>query len=401
MEKKNCLLVLPRSIFPVIGGYAIKNKELIKILNERYKLSLVVISDHIPTEKEENFYLNHSSNYKIFVYGRSKYILNAFKSLFSKESLQVGYFYFQTVQKYIDSILSSQDIVIGALIRAMKYLNTSNDAIKVFDMVDSIAINYQRSKDNVKSIFWKLIYNIEAQRLFRSEEYWIKKSDVTFLFNWREVDYWKQHGNVCLLPHGVNEALFSYDKYDSKYSDVVSFIGKMDYQPNVDAVLWYLRNVHSEIGDNVPFYIVGACPTKEVLLEANKYPNVIVTGFVEDPFIIIKSSLAVVAPMQTGAGIQNKILESMALGKAVITTTLAAMPILGAVDGLHLAIADDSGDFIRIIKQYKDNKEIAESIGKAAKDFIMDNYTWTAYGKKYCGEIQTQINLRTFYDNKK
>lgn len=400
-KRPNCLLVLPRNIFPTLGGYAIKNKALVKILGKQYMLNIVVISEKPATQEELSFYKENCESYKFFYYPKWRFFFNAIVGVIGKQAIQVRYFYFKEVQKYIDKQIPQQDIVIGALIRSMKYLEQVGVKVKVFDMVDSIAINYQKSKDNVKSIFWKLIYNIEAQRLFRSEESWIKNSDVTFLFNWKEADYWKQYGNVCLLPHGVNEDLFSYDKYDSKYSDVVSFIGKMDYQPNVDAVLWYLRNVHSEIGDNIPFYIVGACPTKEVLHEANKYPNVIVTGFVDDPFIIIKSSLAVVAPMQTGAGIQNKILESMGLGKAVITTTLAAMPILGAVDGLHLAIADDSEDFIRIIKQYKDNKEVAESIGKAAKDFIMDNYTWTAYGKKYCGEIQTQINLKTSNDNKK
>ena len=106
--KKNCLLVLPRSIFPVIGGYAIKNKELIKILNERYNLSLVVISDHIPGEEEEEFYSNHSVNHKVFVFGRLRYLLNALHTLFTSEPLQVGYFYFNEVQSYIDSILSRQ-----------------------------------------------------------------------------------------------------------------------------------------------------------------------------------------------------------------------------------------------------------------------------------------------------
>lgn len=391
MERKNCLLVLPRSIFPVIGGYAIKNKELIKILNERYNLSLVVISDHIPGEEEEEFYSNHSVIHKVFVFGRLRYLLNAFHTLFTSEPLQVGYFYFNEVQSYIDSILSRQDIVIGALIRAMKYLDRSEKAVKVFDMVDSIAINYQKSKDNVDSFFWKLIYGIETSRLFRSEEALVKDSDVTFLFNWKETEHWKRYGNVHLVPHGVNERLFTYETQDEKYSDGVAFIGKMDYQPNVDAVLWYLRNVHSKIGNKIPFYIVGASPAKEVINEAAKYPNVIVTGFVDDPFVIIKSSFATVAPMQTGAGIQNKVLESMGLGKAVVTTTLAATPIFGAKDGIHLKIADTPEDFIKTLLRFNEDRSIPEKIGESARKFIMDHYTWRAYGEKYCGEIDALI----------
>lgn len=395
LVKKKCLLILPRSIFPVIGGYAIKNKELIKILHDNYKLSLVVISDHNPDEDENDFYQSHSEEYKVFVFPKYKYMVNAAMSLLGKEPLQVGFFYFKEVQMYVNQVLPSCDIVIGALIRAMKYLKKANKQAIVFDMVDSIALNYERSYPNVKSLFWKMIYKIEMGRLFKFEEYWIKHSDVTYLFNWKETEYWSKFGNVNLVPHGVNSKLFSYDKIYEQYNNSVAFIGKMDYQPNVDATLWYLKNVHSKIGDKVPFYIVGANPTKAIIDEANKFDNVLVTGFVEDPHLFVKSAFAVVAPMQTGGGIQNKVLEAMGLGKTVITTTLSAFPIHGAENNTHLIVADTPDDFIREILSLKSNAERRTRIGDQARKFIMDNYTWEAYGKKYIGGIENITNKKT------
>lgn len=400
IDKANCLLVLPRSIFPVIGGYAIKNHALIQILHQKYNLYLVVISDHNPSDEELAFYNANSCEARVFVFGKFRYLLNAFTSLFSKEPLQTGYFYFGKVQKYIDSIIDRQDITIGALIRAMKYLKRSNARVRVFDMVDSIGLNYQRSLPNVKSLLWKWIYRIETDRLLKSEQEWIKSSDITFLFNWKEAEYWSKHGNVQLVPHGVNDALFSYEKTEPAYRRGVTFLGKMDYQPNVDAVLWYLANVHSEIGDRIPFYVVGASPTEAVRREAAKYPNVVVTGFVDDPYLYVKSSLAVVAPMQTGGGIQNKVLEAMGLGKAVVTTTLSAFPIKGAENGRHLIIADTPDDFIHEINRLSENPEKAEAIGKEARNLIHEHYTWNAYGKKYIGEID-KILKRKSNDNKK
>ena len=399
-NKANCLLILPRPIFPVVCGYALKNQALIQILNKRYNLTLVVISDHNPTEEERAFYDANSFECRVFVFGKYRYLINAFTSLFSKDPLQMGYFYFGKVQKYIDSIMDRQDITIGALIRTMKYLKRSNARVKVFDMVDSIGLNYQRSLSNVKSLLWKSIYRIETDRLLRGEQMLIEDSDITFLFNWNEAEYCSRYGNVQLVPHGVNDTLFSYEKKDSELSKGVTFLGKMDYQPNIDAVLWYLSNVHSKIGDMIPFYVVGASPTEAVRREAAKYPNVTITGFVEDPYLYIKSSLAVVAPMQTGGGIQNKVLEAMGLGKVVITTTLSASPIKEAQNGRHIIIADTPDDFINEINRLSENPEKAEAIGKEARNLIHERYTWSAYGKKYIGEID-KILKRKSNDNKK
>lgn len=394
MNKKNCLLVLPRPVFPVISGYAIKNKELIQILNEKYNLSLVIITNHVPSFEEDNFYKENSQSYKVFVFHKFRYLLNALMAFFGNEPLQVGYYYFKPVQRYIDNILHKQDIIIGALIRTIKYFPKNVDSIKVFDMVDSIALNYQRSLSKVKSFFWRNIYKIETKRLLRSEEYGIKESDITYLFNWQEVNYWKKFGNVHLLPHGVNNKLFSYGKYDEMYRGAVSFIGKMDYQPNIDAVLWYLKNVHPLLSESVPFYIVGAYPTKEIFLEAAKNKNVFVTGFVDDPYLIIKSSMAVVAPMQTGGGIQNKVLEAMALGKTVITTTLSATPILNARNNMEFIIANTPEEFVATINRLKNNPTMAEKIGENARTFIKENYTWNSYGLKYTTEIDNLLKIR-------
>jgi glycosyltransferase involved in cell wall biosynthesis len=390
MNKEKCLLILPRNIFPVVGGYSNHRKNAIEILHRHYCMSIVVIS-HKQLSEEERVFLEQNSNYfRYITIPHWRHIVGALAAIFSSLPVQVGYFYFGRVQRIVDGLLPHQDIVIGSLIRTMRYLeHTPSDCKIVFDMIDSIGLNYQRSAKRVHSFFWSLMYRLEANRLLHYEAYWIKRSYATMFFNKDECDYWRAYGNVCLLPHGVNDRALYYDAIDARYSRSVAFVGKMDYQPNIDAVRWYVNNVHSFIGDRIPLIIVGAYPTNEIVSLAKKNANITVTGFIEDPFVIIHSAMVVVAPMQTGAGIQNKVLEAMALGAINILTSMAAAPIIGGINGEHFLIADIPDEFHNIILDISEQPDAYKQIKQSARNFIAENYTWTRYEKEYIKAINT------------
>jgi glycosyltransferase involved in cell wall biosynthesis len=339
------------------------------------------------------FYKNNSSYFNIIIIPRWRFLLNAVVAIFSSLPIQVGYFYFVRVQRVINTLLPNQDIVIGSLIRTMNYLKyTPQNCRIIFDMVDAIGINYKQSIERVTSAFWRLIYRIEINRLFSYEKYWVKRAHATMLFNKYEYDYWNVYGKVCLMPHGVKKELLFYSKTDPRYFGSVVFIGKMDYRPNIDAVLWYIEHIHIRIGQQIPFIIVGAYPTSKISNLTFKYPNITITGFMEDPYAILNSSMVVVAPMQTGAGIQNKVLEAMALGTINIITSLAAKPIIGAVHGEHFLIADTADDFCNTILDIFTRPEKYNSIKEAARDFISRYYTWKAYEREYIKAIEDCFN---------
>jgi glycosyltransferase involved in cell wall biosynthesis len=390
MGKKKCLLILPRNIFPVVSGYSNHRKNAVGILHRYYYLSVVIISHKQISEEERLFLENNSDYFQYILIPRWRHILGALAAIVSSLPIQVGYFYFSRVQRIVDNLLPNQDIVIGSLIRTMKYLqNVPSDCKIIFDMIDSIGLNYQRSVKKVHSPFWKLIYQFEASRLLNYEAYWVKHAWATMFFNKYECDYWCNYGNACLLPHGVNDKVLCYDTIDPRYAGSVAFIGKMDYQPNIDAVQWYITNVHKHIGSMIPFIIVGAYPTHEIISLARYNTNITVTGFIEDPFVIIHSAMVVVAPMQTGAGIQNKVLESMALGAVNILTALAADPIIGGINGEHFLIADSPSEFYDIILDIFKQPDRYKRIKQSAREFIIKNYTWDKYEKEYIKAIDT------------
>jgi glycosyltransferase involved in cell wall biosynthesis len=176
-----------------------------------------------------------------------------------------------------------------------------------------------------------------------------------------------------------------------KYKNHIAFFGKMDYQPNIDAVLWFVENVLPYLNKTLKFIVVGAYPAKVIQDLSKNFQNVKVTGFVEDPYLILKSSLCVVAPMQTGAGIQTKILECMALGTINIVSSLAAKPI-GAEHGKHFLVCDDPKEMANVINNIYKNPKNFEYLKIGAREFIKNNFTWGIYEKKLLNVIDNLLN---------
>ena len=392
MKNKNILFLSSRLPYPSVGGDRLKNYWLLKILSKYFRVHLVSI--HEESEVPLEFYdwvENLGISYKIFPKKKWNFYKNATKSVLNDLPLQVNYYYFKDVQHYIDTVYQDFDLIWANLIRTAEYVRNKNKP-KILDIADSIGLNYLRSKEKTKSLFWKFLYTLESKRLLKYEELCIDSFDKTLFFNKDEMKYFQRPTKTVWVPHGVNEELLSYNKQDSKYSNGIVFFGKMNVQHNIDAVLWFCENVLPFLDkDKFTFYIVGANPTRKILNLQKLYPNVKVTGYIEDPYKIIKSALCVVSPLQTGGGIQNKILESMALGTVNIVSSLAAKPI-GADHGIHYFIMDNPNEILNLIHQiYKSPKEF-EHIRKNAREFIKNHFTWSIYEKKILKTINEVIS---------
>ena len=492
-DKRKCFLLLPRPVFPTVSGYSLKNYNLIRILSEKYALTVGVISPSELSDAEKDYYKSLGIRFFSWRIPRWKSCLSTALGLFSHVPLQVCYYYDRGLQRRVDQEAAKADVLIAALIRTRRYFSkydrnggsrkagaetaeagrrkagaeTAEAGRRpgkrlVFDMVDSIAMNYARSEASTASLFWRLIYRIEGRRLAAYEKKWIRESDVTYLFNPEEQKALSGYGSVRCVPHGVNGALFTYEKdhaaeleeYRSAggaeeaangapLKNAVVFMGKMNYQPNVDAALWYLKNVHPKVCDRVPFVIVGAYPTEEVRKAAAGLKNVTVTGFVKDPYLYVSAAMAAAAPMQSGGGIQNKVLESMALARVNLVSPLAAAALEGLENGCCagervmyicrtpeeyakrlLDMAEKTAEKRRLgrgnetghadetehvdetgralgFSEYENMGHAAweyenvgraareyENIGRAAREYIRRHYTWEKYGEAYLKGIE-------------
>ncbi|MCH5243117.1 MAG: glycosyltransferase [Muribaculaceae bacterium] len=165
-------------------------------------------------------------------------------------------------------------------------------------------------------------------------------------------------------------------------SDYITFVGKMDYEPNILAVEYFVKHIFINLlteFPNLQFNIVGAKPSKSVY-KLTKYNNVVVTGFVDSLLPYWINSKIIVAPMLTGSGIQNKILQAMAHQCCVMTTSIGAE---GLDPNCGLTICNSISEWIKTITILLNNKDTRITCGKIARKYIIDNMSKEIVEKQF------------------
>ena len=185
------------------------------------------------------------------------------------------------------------------------------------------------------------------------------------------------------MCNGVDAEYFSPDPAcPSPYAEdeiPVVFTGAMDYWPNVDAAQYFANDVLPrlrELRPQVRFTIVGRSPTPEVLALAGEH--VTVTGTVPDVRPYLQHAAVVVAPLRIARGIQNKILEAMAMARPVVASAECAAAV-DAVTGEELLTAADADAFVAHIDALLDDPERVARMSDAARQRVLDRYSWEAH----------------------
>jgi glycosyltransferase involved in cell wall biosynthesis len=390
MKKKKALITVPRMPYPLNSGGRIAIYDALRLLSESFDLKIIIIDDDV-TNKQYLHEIEKLSNEVYFISPyKFQFYLNSLIGLLSFKPLQVGYFYFRKVQKLVNLLAKDCDFFYAFMIRTTSYglnlpLKKGNYAI------DSMYLNYKNSEKNTKSFLWKLIYKIELPLLYATEKHQIRNYDITTFVNREEAFFWKKFGNVQTLPHGVENEILAYNLSDKKYSNVVAFIGRMDYQPNIDAVSWFINCVVDNLTDDVEFWIIGGFVNKQIKDLVSKSDRVKILGFIHDPYVILKSCICTVAPMQTGGGLQTKILMAMAVESIVVCTSLPAKAIEFAVNEKNIFIEDNPIKMALLINNIFANPKKYESIKLEGKKLIKENYALNVIKDKLLNLIKVHL----------
>jgi len=186
--------------------------------------------------------------------------------------------------------------------------------------------------------------------------------------------------DVTVVPNAVDVAY--YTSNDIQPSPLpprsLIFTGKMDFRPNVDAVLWFCQEVLPLVRRKLPdarFYIVGQSPHRRVLRLADD-PAVTVTGYVDDVRSYIAGACVYVVPLRMGGGTRLKVLEAMAMGKPIVSTSLGCEGFEGLESGKELSLADTPEDFARRVMELLGDAARREKLGQAARRFVEQRYDW-------------------------
>ncbi len=385
MTLSKALLILPDYPFPVDNGYRIKSNNFIHSLKDRYDLTVVTITYKNSSPYQlENFKIECPNvKYLIFKISFFEVFINFLKAIILNEPTQKHLFVSSKFLAFVEAYKFDFSYVFFSTVRTGFYANLFLKSTIVFDFIDSIGLNYLSSKNNTTSLLKKLYYNYEANKLFKYELECASMSRISLFVNYLEANIFsKKSQNIHYIPNGVKPELFIYKDLDSSFSNCFTFLGTMSYQPNVDAVAWFTKNVLCLIDKNYKFYVIGNNPPKSLLRLTIQNEQIKFTGFIRDPYLLINSSFCFVAPMQNGAGIQNKVIEAMALGKIVILSSKAAKPFRECIDKVHFIISDDPINIASNIKDIFLNPNKYSYMSKNAKSIILNNYTWDSYNVK-------------------
>lgn len=186
---------------------------------------------------------------------------------------------------------------------------------------------------------------------------------------------------VFVIENGVDTAYYAEEQNQSKTRIRILFVGSMDYHANIDAAINFARDVWPLVHNNTPelvFTIVGRDPAPAVR-ELSSMAGVEVTGSVEDVRPYYREAIAAVVPLTVGGGSRLKILEAMAAGVAVVSTTRGAEG-LNVCNDENILIADGNKDFAEKLIAFVGNQEQRTRIIAAARALVADRYDWSKLG---------------------
>ena len=307
--------------------------------------------------------------------------IDAFKNLFSKDSYHVSRFVCTDFRDKLIQLLAANDYDVVQL--ETLYLAPYIDVIKEHSnaLITMRAHNveyeiWERISKNTKFLPKKWYLRYLTHKLKRYELNHLNKYDYLIAVSDRDLKKFKDLGyknGAISSPIGLD--LKNYTRISkTNQSKDICFIGALDWMPNMEGLLWFLDNVWSDLHKKFPdikFHIAGR-NTPESLLN-KQIENVIIHGEVPDAIEFVSNHGMMVVPLFSGSGMRVKILEGMALGKVVITTTLGKEGI-DAVHGEQILIADHPAAFIEQISAVKSGNINTLQLGNAAKKFVEDYY---------------------------
>lgn len=377
---------------PDIGG-KIRSYSIVKELAKTHKVTLF------------NFYAAHSGDMHSGLNGMFDRVVNLPLPIatnrgvgelasFARNMLSLSP---HTVSKYcrpevkdrMRELLASQkfDVIICDFVVAAAAIPWDVACPKVIFTHNVEALIWKRHFEVSRNPVWKLVSWGEYQKMVRFEKHFLNKSDHVLTVSEADKDFFSDfidRSKMTVISTGVDTEYFRPDNAQEQHNSLV-FTGSMDWMPNEDGVLYFMRSILPLIRREIPevsFTIVGRKPSEKLRSAAASVPGVHVTGTVDDIRPYVREGSVYVVPLRIGSGTRLKIFEAMAMGKAIVSTTLGAegLPIR---DGVDISIADRPEDFSRnVCALFRDQAE-RRRLGSAARQLVEQHYSWSSVAAEF------------------
>lgn len=380
MESKPKLIVcLSRFPFPLDKGDKLRAYHQIKDLSTNFDIYLICTTDCKTKEKYRNEIAIFCKEIHVFELKKWKIYLQLLITIFTNKPFQVAYFYQFSIQNKINHLLYriKPNHIYSQLIRSSEYVKNYHECSKTLDYMDTFSKGIERRMISKKGIL-KWIFQQEYQRLSNYErqifEYFehhtiISEQDRSYISHPRQKE-------ITIIKNGV-DAHFSPSENSPKSIDLL-FTGNMGYPPNVEAANFIYHSILPKLSRTTNCLIAGVNPPNSLQKLSNNQFKI--TGWVSDMRDCYAISKVFIAPMFIGTGLQNKLLEAMAMGIPCITTSLANKA-LGATPDKEILIANNADEFITQYKRLLEDSYLYTQLVKNGKEYVLLHFSWSQCNK--------------------
>ena len=385
----NLLYLVHRIPYPPNKGDKVRSYHILKHLAARHRVFLGTFADD-PDDLQHVARLRElCAELRVIELSPRLARLRSVSGFAANEPLSVAYYRNAELARWVDSTLAKEAIDACIVFSsAMAQYVAGADAPRTV-LIDFVDVDSAKWAQYANSRWWPLswVYRREGSRLLAFERAAADRATRAFFVTDAEADLFRRLAPGCVgrietIGNGVDTEQYAPSQaLPSPFATgslPVVFTGAMDYWPNVDGVRWFAEEVLPRVLDALPnahFTIVGMRPTAAVKALASA--RVTVTGTVPDVRPYLQHAAVVVAPLRVARGIQNKILEAMAMARPVVATDACGAGI-DAVNGRHFVTAHDAATMADAVVSLLRDGEAARMMGNAARARIVARYTWAA-----------------------
>lgn len=367
------LVLCPRFPYPLEKGDKLRMYHQLRYLNKSHEVFLVALTDEEVSTDDLEKVNEIVSNLEVFKLKKHSRGFSLFKSVFSGTPFQVAVFYSSSIHKKIRQIAIrfQPDHVYCQLTRMSEYAKDLPYP-KTLDYMDAFGVGMERRAEVVSGLK-SLIFKVEANRMKRYETTIYKYFDHHTVISEQDKQHIKtpKNNDIAVVRNGIDTVFFRPEDHEKIYD--VGFVGNMGYPPNVDAAEYLINTLKPELSQSLRYQIAGARPDKRVKLLAGK--NVTITGWIDDVRLAYSSCKIFVAPLWSGTGQQNKILEAMAMGIPCITSA-SVNNAIGAEHNLEILVADTVAEFKDCVERLLNDAQFYMELKENALMFVRENHSW-------------------------
>ncbi len=368
-------MLLSRFPYPLEKGDKLRAYYQLQELAKNYRITLFATSDRLVKDEDFEKVEALCERVEIQYLSKGKRFFSLVFALFSELPFQIHYFFSLTGRNRVRTLILENDFdhIYCQLIRSAEYVKNIHHIPKTIDYMDAFSAGIERRINKRK---WndRWLFKLESKRLRKYERkiFDFFEHHTIISEQDRNLIAHPDKNKIVPIPNGIAPHFF--EKLERPETHDFVFVGNMSYPPNIDAVHYIAEHILPAFPSS-KLLISGATPHVSLKKLANNHPQIDMTGWVDDIRDSYLDGKIFLAPMTIGTGMQNKLLEAMALQTPCVTTDLANNAI-GAKDGEHILVGNTPNELIAKIQELLDSEEKRKAIAMAAQSFVQNQYSW-------------------------